>query len=81
MSMREEEIAARAEQNLQEYMEHGPGLRYTTRTWIVARDRARKKVLLGGLGCMGCGQMWFDDKERYAADPTYADAPELPCEN
>ena len=44
--------------------------------FVVARDRAREKVLLGGLGCMGVGQMWFDvtpDRETF---DNFDDAPE-----
>ena len=53
---------------------------------VVGRDRARHRVLLGGLGCMGVGQMWFDDVERFvdgrvaydnANRPGFDDAPEV----
>ena len=30
--------------------------------YVIARDRARKHTLLGGLGAMGVGQMWFPDE-------------------
>lgn len=73
---REKIIAESANHNLAELIEQGPGLRYSTRTWVLAKDSKRKRVLLGGLGCMGCGQMWFDDKDKYKEDPTYKDAPE-----
>lgn len=61
---------------MDEFMEQGPGLRITTRHWVLARDRTKGKSLLGGLGGMGVGQMWFDDNDSIRADPTYADAPD-----
>ena len=83
---RDDEIADRLAHNLDEFMEHGPGLRFTTRDWIVKRC-PDGHVLLGGLGAMGVGQMWshdrveptvHDDGSRtpaYSEDPTYAEAP------
>lgn len=53
-------------------------LSYDKQTWIVARDRANKKVLIGGLGCIGVGQMWIDE-DGYQEAPGFNDAPELEC--
>ncbi len=80
MKDREEEITDRARKNMEEFLDRGPGLRYSTRSWVVGRDRTRKKVLLGGLGGIGVGQMWFDESPRHAEDSTFADAPEVSCD-
>lgn len=83
---RDEEIAERAGANLSEFMEHGPGLRYSTRHWILRRC-PNGHVELGGLGGMGVGTMWSNDRTEetiyedgsrtapYSEDPTYAEAP------
>lgn len=76
LTAREDVVARRAGGNLRRLIERGPRLSHDTETWVVARDRARRRVLLGGLGAMGCGQMWFDERPEHAADPTFADAPE-----
>lgn len=45
---------------------------------IVARDRAKGNILVGGLGVMGVGQMWSpEDSEHHASYPGYEDAPEV----
>ena len=31
-------------------------------TFVIARDKKNKKILLGGLGILGVGQMWVDEK-------------------
>ena len=36
-------------------------------THVIARDRLRGMVYLGGLGVMGVGRMWFQEQE-YMAD-------------
>lgn len=45
---------------------------------IIARDRHQPpRILLGGLGSLGIGSMWFDDDgTRYAGLPGYESAPE-----
>ncbi len=73
---RNEEIARREASNAAEQAEHGPGLRYTTSTWIVARGDG--EVLLGGLGALGVGKMWVAETDRHREDPTYVDAPYEP---
>jgi len=57
------------------FFKHGPGLRYDYSVWIEARDPAEGRVLLGGLGGMGCGIMWVDEEEGHKKYPGYADAP------
>ncbi len=80
MPNREEQIADMENRNISEYLERGPGVRYSTRTWVVARDRERKKVLIGGLGSAGVGQMWFSESPTHAETFGYADAPEARAE-
>lgn len=63
-------------ENLSNFMENGPGLRTSYKSWVVARDRKKKRVLLGGLGSMGCGEMWFTDQPRYADYEGYKNAPD-----
>ena len=44
---------------------------------VIARDRTNKRILLGGLGSLGIGSMWFDDDgTRYAGLLGYESAPE-----
>ena len=64
----------RQEENVDNFLENGPGLRYSYNTWIIAKDPELGKVLVGGLGALGVGEMWLDDKE-YKEHPDYADAP------
>ncbi len=72
----EDLVAAQSNANLADVLENGPRLNYTKRSFVVARDRHLGRMLLGGLGAMGVGQMWFDDDGSHKDDPTYADAPE-----
>jgi hypothetical protein len=44
-------------------------------TFVVARDPARKMVKLGGLGCLGVGEMWFADSLDHQTYAGYAEAP------
>lgn len=62
------------EHNMREFFEHGPGLRTTTRTCVVAKSSG--KVLIYGLGAMGCGQMVFSD-ESYRGRDDFREAPEV----
>lgn len=48
--------------------------------FIVARDRQQHKVLIGGIGAVGVGQVWYDDSSdeksmlpgwEYAPDTVY----------
>ena len=63
-------------ENIVNFMANGPRLSTSYHTWIVARDRQRGYVKLGGLGGLGVGQMWVQEDERHADYPGYADAPE-----
>ena len=73
---RDEIVADRAANNLAEFVALGPGLRHSTRIWVIAKDIAVEKMLLGGLGSLGVGRMW-SPAEGWDEDPTYAEAPEL----
>lgn len=44
--------------NIAEFMEHGPGLRKSTRTFYVAKCPNGCHVIKGGLGGLGVGQAW-----------------------
>jgi hypothetical protein len=54
--------------NIEEFMEHGPGLRKSTRIFYVARCPSGRHVLKGGLGGMGVGQMWSWTREYGRSD-------------
>lgn len=61
--------------NTAEFMEKGPGLRYDSyRTYVVARCPSGGTILLGGLGVMGVGEMWFTESEEHKSHPGYAEA-------
>lgn len=64
------------EKNLKDVFEHSPRLSYSRSTWIEARDRKQKLVLVGGLGSFGVGTMWVEEEERHKRYAGYEDAPE-----
>lgn len=47
---------------------------------IVARNRVRKLVLLGGLGVLGCGTMWVPESVEHQAVEGFEAMPERPVE-
>lgn len=51
-----------------------PGLSYAHGGFVVARNPAEGTILLGGLGAVGVGQMWFTEDEAHKDYPGYADA-------
>jgi hypothetical protein len=67
-------------ENIAKFMQDGPRLRADYNVWIVKKDSPHNKVLLGGLGGMGVGQMWTDMLERYKSYPGFDEAPELKAE-
>ncbi len=75
MSTREQKIEALQAQNIINAEKNGGKLSYDKTIFVVARDRGAKRVLLGGLGGMGVGQMWFEEEgsEKYFG---FEDAPE-----
>jgi len=66
-------------ENIQKFIEDGPRLRYDYNQWVEGRDRSKGKVLIGGLGSMGVGRMWFDVREDHRQLPNFDDAPEIAC--
>jgi hypothetical protein len=65
------------QENNAHFMERGPGLSYGYGIYVVAKDTPNNKVLLGGLGGMGVGQMWSTmDLERDSQRPGWEEAPE-----
>jgi len=44
--------------------------------FVIAIDRINKRVLLGGLGFDGVGEMWFEMKDKYHFLPGYKNAVE-----
>jgi len=65
-------------ENFKKFLADGPRLRYDYNVWVVAKDTARNKILLGGLGGCGVGEMWVDMEERHRECPGFDDAPETP---
>lgn len=63
--------------NIQDMMEHGPGLRCTTRSFAISKDTKNKQILLGGLGGMGIGWMWFPLSPSHKDTPGYDEAPDI----
>ena len=60
--------------NMRIFMERGPGLDSRYRSFVVARNPSEKKILLGGLGGLGVGEMWFDEEPRHKSYPGYREA-------
>lgn len=72
MDKRTATINALAEQNIAEVMRNGPRLRVGQNTWVIARRPG--EVLIGGLGCMGIGSMWFKERPEHQDLPGYEGA-------
>lgn len=65
------------DKNVSIFMERGPGLYVDYSTWVIARDDPHGRVLLGGLGCTGQGQMWVPYSDYLRSKPGYDDAPQM----
>jgi len=78
MTDREQEIEEVCQHNWEDYMEHGPGLRYTQKQWVKARDSETGYVLLGGFSLGGLGTMWFEECLNHRKYPGYDGAPDWP---
>ena len=74
-----ENVSMALARNVERVSRDGPGLRYSMEVVVLARDRSAGKVLLGGLGGMGVGTMWFDDDGHRSRLVGYEDAPEQTC--
>lgn len=64
------------EHNVSVAIRQGPRISKNYQQFIVARDRKNRRCLLGGLGGLGVGQMWAEDKPYMTTLPGYEDAPE-----
>ena len=62
--------------NLDTFLRQGAGLSSNYTVWIEAKDSARKRVLLGGLGGMGVGQMWAEEENCHKKYLGYNEAPQ-----
>lgn len=53
------------------------GLDYRIRSYVECIDAPNKRVMLGGLGAMGVGKMWFgyEDPAYYKDHPGFEGAP------
>lgn len=71
------ELQALQDANILKAIQDGPRMRRDYSQFVVARNRASGGVLLGGLGALGVGQMWFNDRGQYDELPGFADAPEM----
>lgn len=67
------------EHNLQDVIENGPRLSYSRKTAIVAYDPVKRRVLLGGLGALGVGEMWFDLREGHMKEIESEQVPVRPA--
>ena len=45
---------------------------------VIGRCSKENKILLGGLGFDGVGQMWFPEENHHKDIVGYSDAPEIP---
>lgn len=64
-------------ENFNMALQDGPRLRYDYNTWVEAKDTESNQILVGGLGCMGVGVMWFPMSERRKQLPNFDVAPEM----
>lgn len=66
------------QENFSHFMEGGPRLSSGYQIFVVAKDSKKGRVLLGGLGAMGVGQMWMTmDHTRDSQRPGWDEAPEI----
>lgn len=71
-----QEMQALQEQNVLKAIQDGPRARTDYNVFVVARDRTARRVLIGGLGSLGVGQMWFPEQEQYVSYPGFENAPD-----
>jgi len=64
------------QENFEHFLDHGPGLSAGYGIYVIAKCTSKKKVLLGGLGGMGMGSMWFDTASHHHQYPGWDKAPE-----
>jgi len=64
------------QENVERILREGPGIKYGQKYYIIARDRANKRVYARGFGGMGVGCMWTSESG-HTNDPDFDDAPEI----
>ncbi len=69
-------VAQMRAKNFDMMLRDGPRLRYDYNTWVEAKDTKSNKVLIGGLGGLGIGIMWFPMGKRHKKLPGFNEAPE-----
>jgi hypothetical protein len=67
-------VAQAEANNMAVFLKHGPSLRKDYSTFVVARCPNDGRILIGGLGCMGVGQMWRPERPEDKDRPGYDDA-------
>lgn len=64
-------------ENIAKFMQDGPRLRVDYHTFIVAKDTKNRRLLIGGLGCLGVGEMWSEAWDEDKNKPGFDEAPEM----
>jgi hypothetical protein len=64
-----------AAENAKTFAEIGPRLSYRYGSYVIARDPERGRILIGGLGSMGMGEMWMTESDGDKSRPGYDEAP------
>ena len=63
-------IESKVSNNLAAFIQDGPRMSTRYQTYVLARDRDKKMVLVGGLGCVGVGRMWMAESSCANMNPT-----------
>ena len=66
-------------ENMAVMLRDGPRISTLYNVWVEAKDLKNKMVLLGGLGCMGVGQMWSPLEKRHRQYPGFKEAVKEVC--
>ena len=61
-------------ENMDIFLNNGPRVSSSYNVWIEKRCPNRGKVLLGGLGVLGVGQMWVKEESSHKDYPNYEEA-------
>jgi hypothetical protein len=65
------------QENFAIFLEDGPRLSTKYNVWVLGKCTKRNKILLGGLGGLGIGEMWFNMAEWHKNYSGFEDAPEI----
>jgi hypothetical protein len=74
-------VASVLADNEEVLMENGPTLSYRMRSVVLAKDEAKGKVCVGGLGSLGVGKYWTFLNEGVKTLPGYTTAPSVSYED